>query len=91
MKDWDHLVDQVKLEVLAARTQHWPNHIPRDTVTRFGFSEPGHPQKMGGLLAEGIQVNGSNPTPQPPDPRRINMIEAIRRTLEVELNATRAA
>jgi 2-oxoisovalerate dehydrogenase E1 component len=84
--DWDHLVEQVKLEVLAARDAALAqSYEPRDTVTRSVLYEEGHPQQVGGLLPEGIQVTGSNPNPQPPDPHRINMIEAIRRTLEAEL------
>ena len=39
---------------------------------------------MGGLAAEGIAARGQRHAPRP-DPRRINMIEAIRRTLDVEL------
>ena len=39
----------------------------------------------GGMLVDGIELPVGNDTPQPPDPRRINLVEAIRRTLEVEL------
>jgi 2-oxoisovalerate dehydrogenase E1 component len=84
--DWEHLVEQVKIEVLAARDAALAQaHEPRDTVTRFVLSEPGAPQDVGGLLAEGIQMPAGSETPQPPDPHRINMIEAIRKTLDVEL------
>ena len=41
--------------------------------------------KVGGLVAEGIELPGGTTVPNPPDPRRINMIEAVRRTLDVEL------
>ncbi|MCA9946192.1 MAG: hypothetical protein KC449_22060, partial [Anaerolineales bacterium] len=44
-----------------------------------------HPQLAGGLLAEGIALPTGSGVPNPPNPQRINMIEAIRRTLDVEL------
>jgi 2-oxoisovalerate dehydrogenase E1 component len=84
--DWEHLVEQVKVDVLAARDSALAQvSSSRDTVTRFVWSEPEHPQQVGGLLPDGIQVPGGSPTPNPPDPHRINMIEAVRKTLEVEL------
>jgi 2-oxoisovalerate dehydrogenase E1 component len=84
--DWEHLVEQVKVDVLAARDAAMAQtYEPRDTVTQFVLSDPEHPQLVGGLLPEGIRIPDGSDTPQPPDPIRINMIEAIRRTLEVEL------
>ncbi len=84
--EWDALVEQVKEEVQAAcEAAQAQLFVERDTVTRFVFSEPGHPQQVGGLIPEGIQLPEGITTPQPPDPGRINMIEAIRRTLDVEL------
>jgi 2-oxoisovalerate dehydrogenase E1 component len=55
------------------------------TALRHVFAEPGEPQQVGGLAAEGITLPAGSPTPSPPEPRRINMIEAIRRTLDLEL------
>lgn len=84
--DWEHLVEQVKVDVLAARDAAMAQtYEPRDTVTRFVLSDPKHPQQVGGILPEGIKIRGGSDIPQPPDPHRINMIEAIRRTLDVEL------
>jgi 2-oxoisovalerate dehydrogenase E1 component len=84
--DWEHLVERVKVEVLAARDAAMAQaYEPRDTVTRFVLSDPAYPQQVGGLWPDGIQIPGGSDTPQPPDPHRINMIEAIRRTLAVEL------
>ncbi|MEO8610459.1 MAG: transketolase C-terminal domain-containing protein [Chloroflexota bacterium] len=84
--DWEHLVEQVKVDVLVARDAAMAQaYEPRDTVTQFVLSDPQHPQLVGGVLPEGIIIPGGSDTPQPPDPIRINMIEAIRRTLEVEL------
>lgn len=84
--DWEDLVETVKAEVQAAREAAYAQAMAgRETVTRFALSEPGHLQKVGGLLAEGITLPTGSDIPQPPDPHRINMIEAIRRTLEVEM------
>ncbi|MBI5928454.1 MAG: pyruvate dehydrogenase [Chloroflexi bacterium] len=85
--DWDALVADAKSTVqqacAAALAQPQPDV---HEITRFAFSDPTTPQKMGGLLAEGIQMPNGTATPQITDPRRINMIEAIRRTLDVELS-----
>lgn len=42
---------------------------------------------VGGLAAEGLALPTGSDVPRPPDPRRLTMVEAIRRTLEVELAA----
>lgn len=55
------------------------------SVTRFVLSEPGYPQQVGGLAAVGITLPGGTESADAADPRRINLIEAIRRTLDVEL------
>ncbi len=84
--EWDALVDETQRAVLAARDAALARpHPATESVTRFVFSEPGSPQQVGGLLAEGITLPAGSPVPNPPDPTRINMIEAIRRTLDVEL------
>ena len=43
--------------------------------------------EVGGLAAERISLPAGSDTPQPLDPRRLTMVEAIRRTLDVELSA----
>jgi 2-oxoisovalerate dehydrogenase E1 component len=85
-EDWDVLVENTKNEVQRAQKAAFAQAMAeRETATRFVLSEPQHPQAVGGMVAEGIQLPEGNDTPQPPDPHRINMIEAIRRTLEVEM------
>ncbi|MFO7678904.1 MAG: thiamine pyrophosphate-dependent enzyme, partial [Chloroflexota bacterium] len=83
---WDSLVQEVKQSLAEARqiAEATPPAEPA-SVTRFVLSEPGFPQQVGGLAGEGIEMKGGTAVPQPPDPRRINFIEAIRRTLDVEL------
>jgi 2-oxoisovalerate dehydrogenase E1 component len=84
--DWDQLVADVKREVEQARdgAMAIPHPDPQ-TVTRFTFFAPGLPQQLGGLLPEGIRLPQGSATPNVTDPQRINMVEAIRRTLDVEL------
>lgn len=89
--DWDALVAEVEAEVEAAlelalaRPEPDPN-----TATRFVFSEVGadgqviRPQR-GGLLPQ-PDTKPTTDVPNP-EPQRINMVAAIRRTLESELAA----
>ena len=41
--------------------------------------------EVGGLAAEDVEQDLGSEIPQPPDPRRLTMVEAIRMTLDVEL------
>ena len=41
--------------------------------------------EVGGLAAEDVEQHLGSDIPQPPDPRRLTMVEAIRMTLDVEL------
>ncbi len=83
---WDALVNEAKQIVYEARDAALAQPFPDPpTVTRRVFSDPAHPQLAGGLVAEGIALPTRSGVPNPPNPQRINMIEAIRRTLEVEL------
>ena len=86
--EWEELMDSVTDEVHQA-AEHAKNEAVPDpqTVTHFVFSTPDKPQIVGGLLAEDIELPGGSAEPDGSDPRRINMIEAIRRTLDVELAA----
>ena len=70
--DWSELVASVEAEVEAARqaAQAQPDPQP-DDVRRHVWAAPREPADTRRL--------------DPPEPRRINMIEAIRRTLDVEL------
>lgn len=84
--DWQALVEEAGQAVADARqTAETTPHPTPDSVTRFVLAEPGFPQQVGGMVGAGIEVEGGTAVVQPPDPRRINMIEAIRRTLDVEM------
>ena len=87
---WSQLQREATAEVEAAyatvsarsapqgTTATWAVHTPRDTN--------GAPQvqQQGGLLGEGITLPEGDPSARPTGPR-INMVAAIRRTLETEL------
>ncbi len=85
-EEWDALVEQAKQDVGQARDAALalPQPDP-ERVGRFVFAELMSPQQVGGVLAEGIRLPQGTSEPDKSDPRRINMIEAIRRTLDVEL------
>lgn len=55
-------------------------------VNQFVFSEPGRPQLVGGMVAAGLSMPEGSDIPSPPEPKRINFVEAVRRTLDVELS-----
>ena len=84
--EWQTLVEEAQQAVAATRqtAEAAPDPQP-ESVTRFVFSEPGQPQQVGGMVAAGIEIAGGTAVAQPADSRRINMIEAIRRTLDVEM------
>ncbi len=85
--EWTGLQADIKAEVLAARDAAMAYPFAESmSVTERVFAVQGEPQLIGGLVAEGIELPVGNDTPNPPDPRRLNMLEAIRRTLDVELH-----
>ncbi|MCB8927236.1 MAG: pyruvate dehydrogenase [Ardenticatenaceae bacterium] len=85
--EWENMVNQVKREVTKARDAAMKQpHADPANVTKYVFSDAERPQEVGGLQADGIELPQGSSAPNPPDPRRINMIEAIRRTLDVEMD-----
>jgi 2-oxoisovalerate dehydrogenase E1 component len=84
--EWAELQETAESDVRAAAeaAQAQPQGDP-DTITQFAFSHDSPPQEIGGLVGAGIELPGGSDTPEPPEPRRINMIEAVRRTLAAEL------
>ncbi len=88
--DWRGLETDARAEVEAAlaRVEARPEPDPA-SVTRFAFTEvapDGEPllQAQGGMRADGVVPSAGTPTARPEGPR-INMLTAIRRTLELEL------
>ena len=84
--EWENLANQAKRDVMKAldEAKKQPHGDPA-TVTNIIFSDSQQPQQVGGLVGAGIDLPGGTAVSNPSDPRRINMIEAIRRTLDVEL------
>jgi 2-oxoisovalerate dehydrogenase E1 component len=86
--DWEGMVKEVEADLRALADSVWQSPEPDPaTAVQFAFADPRYPPQMGGLAAEGVQPPASSDQPHPPDPRRLNMAEAIRRTLDVELAA----
>jgi len=77
---WEALVAEVEKEVAEARDQALAQPQP-DTqeVNRYVWATEGEPAQVGGLTAEGISLPAGNDQPQVTDPRRINLIEAVRK------------
>lgn len=84
--DWQEMVAEVEEEVLAACDIAMKQaNPPLSTVTDYIFSTSDRPQQVGGVAAEGIHLPALSIDPNVTEPRRLNMVEAIRRTLDVEL------
>jgi 2-oxoisovalerate dehydrogenase E1 component len=84
--DWAEMEEEVEQTVLIACEKALAQGNPRlSEATKFNFSIPDRPQQVGGLAAEGIRLPGLDTNPKVSEPRRLNMVEAIRRTLDVEL------
>ena len=83
---WEALRQEAAALVARARDAALAQPRPEPAqVTRFVWSEADSPQQVGGLVGAGIELPKGTAVPQPTDPRRINMIEAIRRVLDVEM------
>ena len=83
---WEQLEVQVQEDVLTAKAEAIQQpEAEVGQITQYVWHHPASPAQVGGLAAEGISLPMGHNTPQPPEPTRINMIEAIRRTMESEL------
>jgi 2-oxoisovalerate dehydrogenase E1 component len=84
-KGWDDLVADVESEVRracdAACAQPQPE--PRDALTKVYFD--GVPPRHGGMMADGATVPPASGLKHEEGPR-INLIEAVKRTLDYELS-----
>lgn len=90
--EWEALLAQVKDDVIAAKQAAFQQpEAAVQTVTHHVWHDPTTPAKVGGLAAEGITLPTGSDTPQPTQPTRLNMIEAIRRTMESELKFNQRA
>ncbi len=82
---WDELADdcynEIKATVDRAREGQEPDS---DNLTRFVYAEEGEVQLRGGLAADGHQFPSSDLTAKP-EGSRLNMLTAIRKVLDYEL------
>jgi 2-oxoisovalerate dehydrogenase E1 component len=84
--EWSSIAGEARREVEAAVEQALKRPLPDPSrVTRHVFAE-GETQQQGGLAPEGY-VPAPAVTVAKPEATRINMLTAIRRTLDVELAA----
>lgn len=82
--EWDTLAAEAQTAVETARVAAEQRPVAEpESVLRHVFSEA-EPQVMGGLRAAGITPPAGSDVPKP-EGARINMVTAIRRTLEHEL------
>ncbi len=85
-EEWAEIETSVEKRVRAAieAAEKIPLANPA-TVTRDNFYEDGRLQLLGGQWAEGYVPPASSDVPQPTARSRLNMVTAIRRTLEHEM------
>ncbi len=85
-QEWEALQARARREVQAALEEALARPEPEaSAITRHVWHDPAHPAQQGGPTPSGVTFPPGSETPQPPDPVRINMVEAIRRTLDAEL------
>ena len=85
--EWRQLEQEVEAEVVAARDRAaaQPEPDPSST-TAYVFFDGATLQSTGGILPTGFAFPPDSTVPQPPDPgRRLNLLDAVKRTLEQEL------
>ncbi|MGM0589640.1 MAG: alpha-ketoacid dehydrogenase subunit alpha/beta [Bacteroidota bacterium] len=88
--DWDNLADEAQENVEKAMNEALDRGQPDPAQTeRYAFSETNEDgsvdvQEQGGLLPEGHTFPDESTTPEP-EKHRINIVEAVRRTMEYEL------
>ncbi|TVR18481.1 MAG: pyruvate dehydrogenase, partial [Balneolaceae bacterium] len=84
-KEWDLLEKKSKQIAKRAAENAWNRTDPDQTTLKSTFSTGySEIQKIGGPFAEGYQKPDSTTEPKP-EKQRINIVEAVRRTLEYEL------
>jgi 2-oxoisovalerate dehydrogenase E1 component len=85
--DWPALERDVEQEVRAALEAALAQPEPEPSGARRHVFFEGLAPQVGGLLPEGAVLPAGNQRPAPPAGPRQNLLDAVRRTLEVELAA----
>ena len=84
--EWETLAEQSEEKVKKAAADAWNRDDPDSSkIRQFVYSDDSdEPQLVGGLLPENVQLPVGSEKPSP-GKQRINIVEAVRRTLEFEL------
>jgi 2-oxoisovalerate dehydrogenase E1 component len=84
-KQWEQLEQQVRQELANALVEAEASPEPDPAQARSAIFYEGQAPKQGGLRPENAQlpIGSNNPTPSGP---RINLIDAVRQTLEAEMS-----
>ena len=84
-KVWNNLEEKAKsvIDETAENALARPNPDTSHT-TKYAFAEEGDVQGIGGLMVEGHSFPESSEIPEP-EKQRINIVEAVRRTMKYEL------
>ena len=83
--EWDAIAARAEADAEAAREQAEARPVAEpETVLRHVFAEPGETQTMGGQWSAGYAPPPGTDVPRP-EGQRLNMVTAIRRTLEHEM------
>ncbi len=84
--EWEALAAETQAQVRAAAVaaQQQPEPDPT-TVADYVWANRPSPAQQGSVAAEGLHLPSGDRLPQVTDPRRINMVQAVQRVLEVEL------
>lgn len=84
--EWDALEAETmaRVRISAETAANMPAPTP-ESATDFVFADPLRPAAHGGARANGYTFLTGTTTPDVTDPRRINMVQAVNRVLEVEL------
>lgn len=85
IEEWRDIEDETREEVKKAAESAWSRPEPKeDHLTEALYHDGMEVQKIGGLFSNGYDFPKTTTEPQSAK-QRINMVEAIRRTLEHEL------
>ncbi len=85
--EWDALVEQVQADVVEARDKAMTRpEADVSAITDYVWHDSADPAEVGGLAAEGINFPAGSATPNPTSPVRLNMLDAIRKTIDHELS-----
>ncbi|MCC6189712.1 MAG: pyruvate dehydrogenase [Anaerolineales bacterium] len=83
--DWGALEYEVARDVRAGLAAAQESLDPDPASAAHHVFYQGLPQRVGGLLAEGVQLPAGSPAPATASGPRINLVDAVRRVLDAEL------